>query len=237
MSSDRAQFEKHRDQVRERLRRPASTADRVRVMGESYEVVGDCERVDKDWEAVEAADRRAAWNAGREGRLAERMAERSRLSAGERLDAAVRELQLRLGGMKSRSIAAMRAGSDDPSKAPPGTETSLPVARHLTLIAHHVEAIERELDAQDGLRVEEVEGDRPGAAGGYGNARMMRTAERDRIVFDEFQGVHAEQVAAEAPYLGTSGRTIERARVAEAERRQLRVRPSDGVVLGEAVAA
>jgi hypothetical protein len=60
---------------------------------------------------------------------------------------------------------------------------------------------------------------------------MMTTLERDRIVWDDFQGIAAQQVADEQPYLGTSARTIERARRDEAKRREVIVRPSDGTVV------
>ncbi len=99
-----------------------------------------------------------------------------------------------------------------------------PVEKKLKLIANHVEAIERELRGR-GLRLDTPEGDRPGSVGDFETSRMMRTSERDRIVWERCGGIHASTVAEEAPYLGASRRTIERARIAEAERREHRVRP------------
>lgn len=237
MPDEREQFESHRNRVREELRRPGKSRDKVRVAGESYDVVGTEERVDKEWENDEADRLAQAWDLTRDDRLRDRMASRKQMTAGDRLDHAMRQIGLRLGGMRSRSIEAMRGGGGgkSKSKAPtPAGDWTRDMEDHLKLIAHHVEAIERELDEQDGLRLAPAEGDRPGNAGGYGASRMMTTAERDRIVWEDFQGVRAEVVASEAPYLGSSARTIERARVNEAERRQLRVRQVDGVILGPA---
>jgi hypothetical protein len=236
-SAERRQFEDHRDQVRERLRRPGRPKEVMTVDGKTTQLVGDVERVDREWEDEEARRRREFWIDGRGDRLKDRQAARATMSAAERLDTALQQLSLRLGGMRSRSVEAMRSAGKPDSGAPPApTDSTRSLDHHLVLIAHHVEAIEREVDVQDGLY--QVEGSTEGFYGTHGNSgslddfRLRGTAERDRIVFDDFQGVRSEDVAREAPYLGSSARTIERARTQEAERRGLRVRPVDGTVLG-----
>lgn len=57
---------------------------------------------------------------------------------------------------------------------------------------------------------------------------QLTTPERDQLVWEQFHGVRSEVVAQQAPCLGSSARTIERARVAEAARRGVRVRPKTG---------
>jgi len=238
-SPERRQFEEHRTKVREGLARPGKPRERVTVMGVGYELVGEEERADAGWERETAEQKRGAWDETRGIRHREKQLQRSKLTPGERLDQALQEAAVLTGGMRSRSIAAMRGGSKPESSAPPQPgDSNEEIDAKLLLIAHHVEAIERDVDASHGLVLVSGEdkgfyGDEgAGHSGAYGDGRMMTTRERDRIVWEDFQGVHADDVAKEAPYLGTSGRTIERARKNEAERRHMRVKLSTGVVLG-----
>jgi len=223
---------------RTRLKRTGPPPERRRVDGKDIELVGDSERVDPEWEKAEAARRRAAWVEGRQRRLEDRRRQREILTIGGRLDLVLRLLAIHGGGMRSRPIAATRRGGGEARPGPPqdsDDHRERGIEQHLTLIQHHLAGLERMLDAEDGLLREEgtQEGfyGHPGREGSFRSVRLMRTEERDRVVFDEFQGVRSEVVAKEAPYLGTHSRTIEKARAAEAKRRGLRVRLVDGVIL------
>lgn len=210
----------------------------IELVGADDPVTG--ERVDPVWEGEEADRRREVFANGRHNRLEDRRAERDRRSYGERLDHAYRALGLGVGGMRSRPVQASRGGgqgSPEPKPADPHREAE--IQGRLSLIAHHVHYLESLLDSDDGLLREEPPGAQgmyghPGQIGGYSSTRMMTTRDRDRIVWDDFQGVRSEIVAREAPYLGSSARTIERSRRSEAARRGLRCRPVDGTVLGPA---
>jgi hypothetical protein len=234
-----AGYEQHRDAVRKRLRRPGPPKERRRVTGgEVIDLVDDDERCDPEFENDEADRRRDAFAADRGSRLEQRCRQRALLTLGNRLDLSLRLLGLHVGGSRARPIAASRGGGDHPSKIlanPDGLPDE--VERHWTLIRNHVEAIEEILDSQDGLLREEppeAQGmyGSPGYVRAIGNHRFLRGEEKDKIVFDCFQGVRAGEVAEEFPQLGGHARTIERARKAEADRRKLRVRLVDGVVLG-----
>lgn len=209
--------------------------ERIRVDGHMYELVGEDERVDRAWEHEEARRRREAWREQREQRLAELRAARAKLPLGVRLDQAIASVDP--DGLPARRAQAVkrRSGSDIERIGPPlvgGHEREL--RECLALISHHVSMVERIGDEQRGLLTTDAIGDTPGNTGGLSAGRMMSTKERNRIVFEDFQGVRSDVVAREAPYLGTSARTIERARASEASARGLRVRPVDGTVLGPA---
>lgn len=228
----------NRDRARAQLKRRRPPTDRVKVDGTTYKLVGEEERVDREWESEEAKRRREVWSEGQDERLAERQARRSRLTLGQRLDHALGEIELGKGN-RARPIAAQRGSSEGSlgGNRPPRVSGPELVEHSMRLILHHVATIERQLDAELGLVKREPIGDRPGMTGAMAAGRLMSTEERDRIVWEEFAGVRSEQVAAEAPYLGTSARTIERARAAEAARRGVCVRLVDGVVLEEEQAA
>lgn len=210
--------------------------DEVKVDGEVYELVGDEERVDRDWENENAKSVRENWAFGRAQRHRDLEAQRRTMSPGMRLDVVIARIEP--DGLPAKRLHAVRrrAGSDHDQVGPPrpgGHEAEL--RERLKMIDHHVRMAERILDEQRGLLLSDGVGDSPGNSGGMAAGRLMTTAERDRIVWDDFQGVRSEVIAQEAPYLGTSARTIERARVAEAERRGVRVKPVTGEVLGPVV--
>lgn len=206
--------------------------ERVFVAGESYTLIGDEERVDREWENDEARVRREAFEEERDSRARQRQAEREKLTLGVRLDRALFEVE-RHKTTRARALApSWNTGEGSPGGMAPPQVGGAEVDRAVQLIEHHVRAIEEALDAELGLLTRPPIGDSSGAAGGMVAGRLMSTAERNRIVWDDFQGVRAEQVAREAPYLGTSARTIERARAAEAAARGVRVRLIDGVVIG-----
>jgi hypothetical protein len=87
------------------------------------------------------------------------------------------------------------------------------VEQNLHIIAKHLEQIEATLDGERGLH------------------HRAHDRDRDTEVWEDWQGYRAEQVAEVAPWLGTSARTIERARERQAELRRVKVRLVDGVIL------
>lgn len=222
-----------RDRVRKRLERRLPTGV-ARVNGVTYDLVGGEERVDRRVEDELARKARERFETERADRLAGRQGERDELTLGARLDRALIELELGKG-TRARPIATARSSSGDPNPmgAHPGAVFEVDVSEPLRWIRHHVEQIERALDAELGLLERAPVGDRPGAAGALESARMTATEFRDGYVFDQFQGERSDVVAEQAPYLG-SARTIERARLAEAERRGLKVKPVTGEITGEA---
>jgi hypothetical protein len=230
-----------RDRVRAALARPPAPRGQVKVGGVVYELVGEEERVDPGWEERNALEAHARWESERAARLADRQAGREQLTLGARLDRALVEIELGLG----KAARAITAGRSTEDGSPAGllhdvdqngtarVDFGPDIDQPLKWIRHHVQAIEEALDAELGLLDRAPVGDRPGRTGERGvSGRMMSTGDRDRVVFDDFQGVRADDVARQAPYLGSSARTIERARTAEAERRGVIVRPVDGEILG-----
>lgn len=192
------------------------------VDGVLYEVVGGDERVDRGWEDEQAEARRDEFEEGKRDRLAQLEGARRRRSLAERLEAAVRRVPE--DGVSARRLQPdPRRGAGDPEQPGPPKVSGRQqeVAERVALIAHHVAMLERIADEELGLVPQMADG------------RMLATEQRDRIVWEQFHGVRADVVAREAPYLGKSARTIERARVAEAVRRGVRVRPIDGAILEE----
>lgn len=215
-----------RDERRPKLR------ERRYVDGEGHDLVVDDVRCDREWENANADQVREDWETQRDERRRQRQAERSRMSDGQRLDRALMELELGIG-RRARRIESARSTGDDrnPGGNRPTHVEGVDIDLPLRLIRHHLATIEQALDAELGLiRVAPV-GSHPGHVGGMEAGKMMTRDERDRIVWEEFAGVPAQQVADEAPYLGTSARTIERARKREAAARRVVVRPSTGDVV------
>jgi hypothetical protein len=223
--------------ARERLQRPVPR-ERRKVRGQVSELVVDDERCDRRFEDEEAQRRRDEWLNEQADRLKARQAVRRQMTLGQRLDVALTEIE-RGKGTRARPIATQRSTTDGSPSSRSQPHVSGPEIDHaLKLIAHHVKTIERACDAERGLlRVEPV-GDRPGHTGVVAGpddkaGRMLTTAERDEIIWRDFQGIPAATVASEAPYLGKDARTIERARMREAAIRELRVDPMTGEVLGK----
>lgn len=224
-----------RDRVRTMLERRGPPPGMARVNGVNYELVGEEERVDKRTEEDLSRRARERFDDEREERLAQRRRSRELLPLGTRFNQAMALVEL-LQGASARPIATARSSSGDPNPmgANPGHVSGIDVEESVAWIRRHIEQIELAIDAEQGLLERSPVGDRPGAAGAIESARMTKAEFRDGYVFDNFQGVRSDQVAEEAPYLGTSARTIERARLAEAERRGVKVRPVTGEITGEA---
>jgi hypothetical protein len=91
------------------------------------------------------------------------------------------------------------------------------IARELRVIVAQLELIETRVDVEAGLIQP-----RP--------SRLGSTAEKDREIWDEWQGYRAAEVARFAPHLG-SARTIERARARMAVELGVKVRLVDGTVV------
>lgn len=185
-----------------------------------------CERVDRTWEQQNADQRREQWAEERRALTRSLRATREAQPLHQRLYAAEAHIA-RITTVKAQSFSPTpRAGLSDDRFGPPpadrdalGQQRADEIGRCRGLIAKHITRLEEIIDEHRGL----------GSARDY--ARMT-TDEKDKLIWDEYQGIRAEQVAQEAPWLGTSARTIERARAREAERRHLRVRLVDGEVLG-----
>jgi hypothetical protein len=183
-------------------------------------VVGD-ERCDLTFEQEQADRTRDAWEAGRPHRDTERERTRSRMTLGERLDAAV------LAVSATSSVSARPVGheakttTDDRDPGPPPAPTA-EIGANLTIIQFHVREIARTLDAERGLI-------RPGSSG------LMTGDEKDKIIWEDFKGVHCEVVARDHPWLGGSGRTIMRARQREALKRKKKVNATWGTVTGDLI--
>lgn len=224
--------------ARKRLQQPVPR-ERVKIRGQVSELVVDDERCDRDFEDDEAIRRRSEFLAGQHDRLKARQAVRRQMTLGQRLDVALTEIE-RGKGTRARPIAAQRSSTAEgsPSSRPQPYVAGPEIEQALKLIDHHVRTIEEACDAERGLTRVEPEGDRPGRVGSVVGAddrpgRMMPSAERDEIIWRDFQGVPAATVASEAPYLGKDARTVERARVREGAIRKLRVNPTTGEVLGK----
>jgi hypothetical protein len=146
------------------------------------------------------------------------------MTLGARLDHAVRQLGT-ISTTPARPLTreAKNSTENDESEGGPPKVATPQIQANMTIIDFHVREIERKLDEERGLT-------RP-----RGDGRLLGE-EKDRMIWEEFQGVRADDVAAAAPYLGTSGRTIMRAREREAKRRKVKVRLVDGIVIGKAVA-
>ncbi len=180
--------------------------------------MGRDEQCDKAFEDDSAAAAWAAWEADAPRRERERRKARGQMTLGERLDAALLALESMSTVAASPLTRSSKSAEREGEPGPPKAQTPQ-VDANLRVIAHHVAQIEHALDAERGLV--------RGAAHG-----RLTTEEKDRIVWDDFEGVRAEDVARAAPYLGTSGRTIMRAREREAFRRKVTVRLVDGKVTG-----
>lgn len=183
-------------------------------------IVGD-ERCDLTFEQAHADEAREEWEAGRVERDRVREQVRARMTWGERLDTALRELDaMSTVSARSPEHAAKTTGEDgDPG--PPSIAVP-DVSPHMTVIERQVREIEQILDMERGLI-------RPGAGG-----RMMGD-DKDKYVFDNLAGVHCDVVARDFPWLGGSGRTIQRARQREAEKRKLKINATMGIVTGKVV--
>lgn len=180
------------------------------------ELVVDDERCDPAYEQQLADQAREQWETEHADRALQLEQERTRLTLGERLDTALRNLAA-LSTVAARPMERTSKSADH-ADGPPRAEAP-DVSPNITVIKHHLRKIEDELDTARGLL-------RPR------NVGLMTTQERDNVIWQEFKGVRAEDVASAAPYLGTSARTIMRARKREAERRKVKVNATTGIVTG-----
>lgn len=183
-------------------------------------IVGD-ERCDLTFEQAHADEAREEWEAGRVERDRVREQVRARMTWGERLDTALRELDaMSTVSARSPEHAAKTTGEDgDPG---PPSIAAVDVSASTTVIGIHVRAIERVLDQERGL-VRPAEGGR------------MTSDQKDKLIFDEYQGVRAEQVSESDRSLGRGPRAIMESRKREAEKRGLKVNLTTGVVTGKVV--
>lgn len=177
------------------------------------------ERVDPGWEQ-ENADRIAlAWERGEQQRANARQQERAVQSVGARLDAAVNRLQA-MSTIGAGRIARQSRGCEHDTTPAPVEDPTAVIARELRVIVAQLELIETRVDVEAGLIPP-----RP--------SRLGSTAEKDREIWDEWQGYRAAEVAHFAPHLG-SARTIERARARMAAELGVKVRLVDGTIIAAA---
>jgi hypothetical protein len=180
------------------------------------EYVGEDPRCDQQFENAEAERRREIWEAEAVQRDRARQAGRQHLTLGQRLDRALGALTA-MSTAPARRIERGRGGESEHVGPPPAPEID-GLERELRVARYAIEQIEAILDSERGAHRMPA-------------ARMIG-AEKDRIIWDNFQGVRSAEVARVAPYLGGSARTIERARAREAEERGLRCKLTTGEVLG-----
>lgn len=184
----------------------------------SAETIGVDERVDHDFEATEAIRRRELWDDTLHDRCRDRDAQREALSLGQRLDRACAQLAT-MSTQPARAIGR-RVKSAEPDDVGPTGGEQVNIDRHLRAILHHVRQIEDTVDAERGLVVRAW--------------ATMHEEDKDRVLWDEFEGVPAAQVARSAPYLGASRLTIIRARLREAARRGVTCDPNTGAIVDRA---
>ena len=110
-----------------------------------------------------------------------------------------------------------KTSSGKAESQPPPDPVPFEAERFLRPIRDSVEDLERALDAEEGL-------------GPPKNVTLMRGEEKDAEIMRRWEGVDSKTVCQLAPHLGTSNRTIERAR------ERLGVRPSDGLPKAERAA-
>lgn len=179
----------------------------------------DAERCEASYEQAEADRIREAWDGpGAHQRAAARAMDRASMTLAQRLAATIHRLQL-ASGVNAGQIAREPGATDGHPSAllqlKDGDDPTQLIEQELRLIESLVERAEHAVDVHLGLaRPDTLDAD-----------------ERDRVVWEEYQGIRSDQVAQAAPWLGASARTIERARAREAVRRRVKVRQVDGVVL------
>ncbi len=189
------------------------------VDGETEHFVVDDPRCDPVFEDAEAERRRELWEAQTGQRDRDRQADREALTLGVRLDRVLAQLAA-ISTAPARRIAHEPGSTADPEQVGPPKVNTPQVEPHLRVIEHKVRELERMLDHERGAFRQQY--------------ARMDGFDKDRIIWDDFQGVRSGDVARAAPYLGTSARTIERARKREAEKRGVVVRLVDGIVTGDA---
>jgi hypothetical protein len=162
---------------------------------------------------VDDDEQRQALMAVREG---ERRRQREQLTLPQRLDRVLGALAT-VSTVPAGAIGRGRGGESE-RVGPPAAPQPEGVERELRIVRYAVEQLEAILDAE-----------RVGTAL---VAARMTGDEKDRVIWENFEGVHSAEVARVAPYLGGSARTIERARSREAKKRGLVCRLTTGEITG-----
>lgn len=192
----------------------------------ALEAIGDEERVDATDEQTIAEVAREHWEQHKASRDRERRRGRREMTLGQRLDLAVVALEATSGvGASSKLRKYAELGTRVPRSAEVAEDAGPPpvqmpqIDASLTVIEREVERVEAALDAERGL----LHGVQPG---------RMTTEQKDSLVWG-YMGVRAADVAAAAPYLGSTAKQIMRAREREAMRRKVKVNLTTGVVTGK----
>lgn len=178
--------------------------------------IGHEEQVDEATEQRLADTRREDWDAAAPARARARGRARAAMTLGERLDEAVRGLTSAstVGAASLERVSRSAENENVPTVETPRIESNLRV------IEHHVARLELLLDAERGFVRAPDQG-------------RMTSEAKDKMIWEDFLGVVAADVASAAPYLGTSARTIRLAREREAARRRVKVNPRTGEVTGK----
>lgn len=174
------------------------------------------ERVDPQWEQENADERSLAWHKAQHERANARKQERAVQSIGTRIDAAIHRLQA-MSVVGAGRIARQSRGSDHDTLPQPVDDPTQVIHRELEIITRQLDLIETKVDVEAGLIDPQP-------------SRLGTTAEKDREIWDDWQGYRAVEVAHFAPHLG-SARTIERARARMAAELGVRVRLVDGTII------
>jgi hypothetical protein len=166
--------------------------------------IGGEERVDAATEARFTSERRQAYEAERQSLEAMLRRSREELPLAERLAKVlgqIARLQTRPAGPIGRSPGG---GGKATSREPPAAEHLEGIHRPLRLITAHIATLEHLVDVHLGITVAKTR-------------QNLTGPDKDRILFgadgepSDFEGMHADDVAEVAPYLGSS-RTIRRLR-------------------------
>lgn len=189
------------------------------------EIIGEEEACDPIWLQGHADQRREQWADERRQLTRSLRASRDQQPLHLRLQTVEGQIA-RITTVKANAMSPTPRSKVSDAHGPPaadrdalGQHRAEEVGRCRALIAKHIARIEEIVDEHRGL----------------GSARdfsRMTTDEKDKLIWEEYQGVRAQQVAEEAPWLGATAMTIRRAREREGRRRGMLVNASNGEVLG-----
>ena len=200
--------EQYRGRQRTQFDRPGGR--RPPHVRDGEEIIGEDEAVDHRWLDSHAEERRRRWQEERralDGMLAR---EREALPLWDRIKAVLEEAA-RLQGAPAGPITSSTSTSDERSpggRRPPSGDT-VDLSEHLVVIEARVREMERELDVYSGRTADARA------------RRQLDGDEKDRILREQYEGVHYTVVAEAAPFLG-SARTVFR------HRRNMGLKGSDG---------
>lgn len=167
------------------------------------ERIGDEERVDRAYEDRQAAARREVYDSERQALEASLRRQREQTPLPERLARIMSQIA-RFQTRPAGAIARTGSSGKPESGEPPRADQLDGADRHVRMIAAHVRELEHLVDVHQGVTQAKTR-------------QNLTGVEKDRILFgatgepSEFEGMHSDDVAEAAPYLG-SPRTVRRLR-------------------------